>query len=602
MIKPMKTITGKYSQSVYIFLSIIPIVFILYLINRYGVNIPYWDQWDTVDMFEKYYSGQIDFYDLWRQQNEHRTFFPKLVFLLLGIISRYNIFYELYTSVLFVFFSYLIIIHHINKHKNTFNIENRHKLLWIIFSFFIFSPVQVENWLWGHKLDLFLNQLAVISGAYIFSNYHRNIYSYMCLLFCGIVAAFSLANGILYWIVIFLFLLIFYMRHKNRLDGIFLLLWPLFFSCVLFAYFYHFFFTETHVNSMSSFFKSLKTVFSYILVYLGSPLSHYGDIVPHAFIFGLLGLVLFIVFSIAVFLGKTYRESRPWSFFYIIGSYALLSSVLTAASRSSLGYVQAVASRYTTISLMFWLSTFLMLYAFDPAKKTKSHKSSILFYYGRIVILCVIPACIILSSINNLKKFQSSWEIRDCARQAIFYEKNRECLTYIYPGSSHIHDYYIPILKRYRLSLFSHCIPVGKPVSIDKWSFHGTWSKTYYTYDSIEEYFIKIEYSLSSCSNTTENTCTAVSDPITLDEHPVSIVILFSPGVYSLNQKIGIKVTGKEPFEKLCDTDNNFTSVTDCVIDLPAASGSSFVIFAEDKGSLPGECIKFDQPVVYTIK
>src|SRR5438045_4711770 len=76
-------------------LSAIPAIAILVLILRYGVNVPYYDEWDCEGkLFRKFWEHQLMWRDLWGQDNEHRMVFPKLIFLGIDGIMRWIVIAE----------------------------------------------------------------------------------------------------------------------------------------------------------------------------------------------------------------------------------------------------------------------------------------------------------------------------------------------------------------------------------------------------------------------------------------------------------------------------------------------------------------------------
>src|SRR5437764_7589691 len=63
--------------------TLLPIAFIVALIWRYGVNVPFWDEWSLIDLFEHAHAHKLSLADFLAQNNEHRLVFPKLIFLAL---------------------------------------------------------------------------------------------------------------------------------------------------------------------------------------------------------------------------------------------------------------------------------------------------------------------------------------------------------------------------------------------------------------------------------------------------------------------------------------------------------------------------------------
>src|SRR6185295_12796357 len=52
-----------------------PAARLAWLVGRYGVDVPYHDQWPgELPLFEKLAAGRLGFADLWEPHNEHRIF------------------------------------------------------------------------------------------------------------------------------------------------------------------------------------------------------------------------------------------------------------------------------------------------------------------------------------------------------------------------------------------------------------------------------------------------------------------------------------------------------------------------------------------------
>ena len=67
-----------------------PAILALGLILYFAVDVPYWDEWDTpLHMYMRIIQGDLDFFDhLFRQHNESRDAFPRLIFLAVGFTIK----------------------------------------------------------------------------------------------------------------------------------------------------------------------------------------------------------------------------------------------------------------------------------------------------------------------------------------------------------------------------------------------------------------------------------------------------------------------------------------------------------------------------------
>src|SRR5688500_18403456 len=72
------------------FLALCPALFIARLISRYGVDIPFADEWTWIPFLFTAHEHALTFADFFSQHNEHRYFFPKLVLLVLAPLTSGN--------------------------------------------------------------------------------------------------------------------------------------------------------------------------------------------------------------------------------------------------------------------------------------------------------------------------------------------------------------------------------------------------------------------------------------------------------------------------------------------------------------------------------
>src|SRR5215210_3001934 len=92
-----KTKTLDYAIGVFsLLLSLLPAALGVLYVHTFGVSVVYSDAWTVVPLFDKWFSGTLQVSDLWRQDNAHRPFFPNIVYLLLGLVTKYDKVAEMY--------------------------------------------------------------------------------------------------------------------------------------------------------------------------------------------------------------------------------------------------------------------------------------------------------------------------------------------------------------------------------------------------------------------------------------------------------------------------------------------------------------------------
>lgn len=331
----------------------IPPLSILYFIARYSVNIPYMDQWDgMIELLSAMKDGSLSFSHLWTQHNEHRLFFPKLIMISLASISHWNVVWEQYFSIFIQCCTLILILDISNKTLPSRGNSQSH-LFKIVISILLFSMVQYENWCWGWQLQIFLNLFSVSFAVWAVARWGAGRRGLFFALTGSVIATYSFANGMLIWIVIFLILLLL-KPSKASLPVVWLIIFLIMLTLYLFNYEkpgYH--------SGLTSLMDNPLNFITFILCYIGSPFGRWLGLWA-SFFFGILGTSAFIFLFVCLFKSnrENFEKSLPWAGIII---YVLLTAIMTGIGRSGFGAEQALFSRYTTFSLLFWIALYAIL-------------------------------------------------------------------------------------------------------------------------------------------------------------------------------------------------------------------------------------------------
>src|SRR5262245_31785669 len=147
--------------------SLIPVGFIAASIAIFSVNSPWLEEWDQAVWFEKLADYTLSFPDLFAQQNEFRSFFPNLVFVFLGSLSKGDVRLSMLATFLVAclvsFNIYRIAIYRIARLQRD-AAPTSALVAYMLANLMIFSPVQYENWLQGQQL-MFFGPIACLSAC-----------------------------------------------------------------------------------------------------------------------------------------------------------------------------------------------------------------------------------------------------------------------------------------------------------------------------------------------------------------------------------------------------------------------------------------------------
>lgn len=421
---------------------IIPPLSVLWLVNNFGVNVPYWDQWEFVDLFEKVASGKAGFQDFFALHNEHRLPFPKLIIVALAFISHWNTLYELYFSVFLVVVIYFL-IYKIAANTSTIR-GSRFHLANIACGIVLFSFAQWEGWLIGLIMTWYLVNICLILCIFLLTLRFRSIWVKVGLgAICCVLASFSLAHGLFTWLAV-IPLLVWEPHNSNRESFRFpptkflaLGVWSLLFVLTSAIYFSGYKKPAAHPDNFF-FLKYPFKAAEYFFALLGHPLLAGSNLVVLA---GLLVFLVFILFLID-YLKKPNspfsQSAAPW---ISLGIFTLLFALVTTVGRAGFGVSQAGASRYVTTSS-------LIIVALIQLWKLKSEEPSDtqnLINFFKIqgskrfrLTVSVVSLLTVISSLNTLDAARQHHEkltIGKNCLEVIDYVENspNNCLQTLYP-------------------------------------------------------------------------------------------------------------------------------------------------------------------------
>ncbi len=338
-------------------LAILPAVILGWLVWRYGVNLPVWDEWDTPGLVIVQSAKNQMTWDLWiSQHNESRKLFPRLLFVPLASLTNWNIKYEMLVTFLLAC-SISFSVYHLSK--ITLNSSPRKRMAYLFLAnLLIFSPMQWDNWLWGLQAITFVPIASItISLAIIFSQ-NPLLLKFLCSALLATIATFSFANGMLCWVIIFPSL-IWISRKSTRKVSWVIAGWLFLFSSNLAVYFHDYVKPKGTPSFLEVFVNPIRTV-AYFLSFIGSPLG-FHDLSSNQII----GFITIVVFGLSCFYFLGTKQNRqllgrafPW---ISIGIYTIISGILTTAGRVGFGLEQSLSSRYITFSTYGILSSIYLL-------------------------------------------------------------------------------------------------------------------------------------------------------------------------------------------------------------------------------------------------
>jgi hypothetical protein len=406
-----KHTTTRHLDLVVLLLSLAPPLVTLTLVLIYGVNIPIGDQWDFVPLLKKSFSGGLTFYDFWIQHNEHRLIFPRLIMLGLAKLTGWNIIYELMVNIVLAVTTYILLAAQIASSRRVLKIQG---VNWIVpaISITVFSLSQWENWLWGWQLQIFLNVLAVVAGIMALSAADFKWSRFALAILLGIIAAYSFANGMIYWIVGLAIISLLQIKRSQKLAA--LTVWLALSALIACSYLYGYHKPGHHPQLYTPFSRPLEFA-EYFFMYLGNPIR------IHALFAGIFGSAI-IIFLVWYMLRRRQISIQVLLPYLSMAAYAVGSALITAMSRVGFGTGQSLSSRYITISNLFWICILCLFYLSIAGRNNSAEprqKKGSRFRPACKTTLVIVMIAVVLNSLAGYPLFRSSCADRQYARDTL---------------------------------------------------------------------------------------------------------------------------------------------------------------------------------------
>ncbi len=411
----------------YLFAIGFPLGFLSLLLNKFGVNFPYLDQWAYVPLHMKIDSGTFGISDLWAQHNEHRIVFPKIASLSLSLLTHWYTPVEIFFSVFIAIIGIILISKMLN---NAVKAKAQVFILTTLTASWFFSPIQWQNWLWGFQMAWFMCVTSVIATVYYLDKF-SNIKNYRSLwmaIVCATIATYSLGSGMLIWPVGFALLLVYSLLKTSSRKILYI--WTGIGLFEIFAYYFGYVKPAYHpsvflaVQYPGSFLK-------YIVTALGRPFTNNVDV---AYAMGLIMVSLLLCgMALTIHYGKKLKLASIAKWYALI-FYGLFGLVMTAVTRLGFGISAAMNSRYTAFSLLILVSTiglFMTLINMLESRKPPT--------WLPIIILSLICLPMLFQS------YKSGYA--EMKQQSILNVHIKTCTSLPYPSDECISETYPPDVK-----------------------------------------------------------------------------------------------------------------------------------------------------------
>jgi hypothetical protein len=406
-----------------VLLLLLPALYLGYKLYYNGVNVPFWDEWEMVPIFQKHDAGTLTLYDFWSQHNEHRLFFPQLLIYGMAFLTHWNLKFEVVINFLLAGGSFVLIADMIRR---TFASTKLRFGLAMLASALFFSPMQWENWLWGWQIEWYMVVLAIIATVWILCFWPQSEkwarWKYPAAIATAIIATYSLGSGPFVWFIGAGLLLL--AKTPRR----YLYVWGGAAAVTLISHYYHYSSSAGQPSKALALHEPLN-FFAYITSYLGRPLAF------HIIMSMIIGGLLLLAAAWVVY--QSFRKRHlipkllPW---YGVAAFAGFSAFTTTLSRLGYGVGQGFASRYMTISLLFTIGVIAMvLIVAQEYPKIRQRQTALLVALLLLVGLVVWNYKAGVHAMETHSQYLR--DIKNCSHQD---EPSEICLMSAYPNAERV--------------------------------------------------------------------------------------------------------------------------------------------------------------------
>jgi hypothetical protein len=329
--------------------AMVPMIHLAWLVRHYGVDVPILDDWEMAPLIVKAHTGQLEFSDLYEQQQEARTLLPKLIFVLSAARGPWNVRDQILLSLISCALTTAGIFFLL--YRSGLSLGAIAICFWLMV-LTIFSLAQFELWIFASGFPSFFPALFLIAAWVTLNTRLSTLAKFLICAALATASSFTLSHGLLAWGLTFpaFLLAVKVPRWRSWLAG-----WLALSAVCAAAYFWGY-----QKPAYLPVFAPATSPIQYgrfILEFLGGGLAYSSKDRPAtaAAIFGVVQLALFLA---ALIYTVQHRHDHafpakviPW---FVLGLSAVASALLAALGRIQYGADYALASRYVTFSL--WLT------------------------------------------------------------------------------------------------------------------------------------------------------------------------------------------------------------------------------------------------------
>lgn len=308
----------------------VPVIYGFHYIDIYAINVPFWDQWNTIVPWTiEYYEGNFDFSRLIDEENDSRPFVPNTIILIASIFTNLDIKFMFYLG--YIIFVVCILLLLVFLKEDT-DLDYITLLLFTPIFYYSLNPYYMLRFIQNigsvHYPVLILTALIAIYLLYLSKNSY--LYFFLSIL-AGVLCTFSFVAGLSIWFAGLIQLVMQKMRNKQAK----ILVWIISSIATFYVYYIMLGFKTDGPHGTAAYSSFLETLIRYpipkFLCFMGAIGS---EVVPQNNIALYFGLMLSLVIVVLVYINHNSLELDRLSKWYGLLVFGALTTLEVALARS----------------------------------------------------------------------------------------------------------------------------------------------------------------------------------------------------------------------------------------------------------------------------
>lgn len=308
----------------------VPILFGFYYISHYAVNVPYWDQWDTiVPSTIEWYEGTFEYSSIFEPQNDSRPVITNILMLLVSISTALNIKAIFFVGYILFLVCILFIFYFV---KRDIGIDALTLILLIPVVFYALNPYYLYRFIANlGALNYPILILTALASLYLLYESKKSNICFLCSIGMGVACTLSYAAGLTIWFAGFVQLLLQKMHKKWEK----IIIWMISAASIFYVYFVLLGFRTEGLHSTGAYTSFIETTLQYplnkFLCFMG---TLGAEIVHDRQVALFFGLVIFAIAIALLYINRKSLQLDRYSKWYGLLTFGMLTSLEVTLTRS----------------------------------------------------------------------------------------------------------------------------------------------------------------------------------------------------------------------------------------------------------------------------